>query len=317
MKQNLTRRHWLILAALCFSFPALALPVDKSRPLRILVPYAAGGSSDAVMRALALQMETILGRSVVIENRTGGQGVIAAAVVASAASDGLTLLLAGSSIVQIPFLQKELPDYLPQLKPVSQVIMSPQALGVSPNLRINTLAEFLREAAAKPGALSVGTVSTLGLALATLLKADAHVDITLLSYRGEAQALPDVLGGHLSGMIGSPNMMQRNGLKVLGLAAPQRTNNAPDVPTFGELGFPRAKMTGWLGLFAPVGTNAADIAEIERAIVVGLKSPDVLERVGIQGMEPVPGGTAAFNALIASELDFWATQAEILNLGTK
>lgn len=317
MNLSITRRRLAATAAAALAAPALALPSDKGKPLRIIVPLAAGGSTDAVARALARFMEHDLGRPVVVDNRAGGQGAVASAAVAGAPPDGLTLLFAASSIAQNPALAKDVPNHLPQLRPVSQVIASPNALAVSPRLGMQSLAEFVEAAKAKPGALSVGTVSTLGQAMCGLLKASAQIDLTVVPYRGEAQAIPDVLGGHLPAMIGSPGTLLQNGLKVLAVGGSRRSTSSPDIPTFPELGFPRITMTGWLGMFAPVATPVGDVKELERSIVAGVRSNDVIERIRAVGMEPVGSSTDVFQDMVARELAFWAGAAKDLSLAPR
>lgn len=317
MSFSIQRRRLVAAAAAAVAAPAFALPADKGRPLRIIVPLAAGGSTDAVARALARVMEHELGRPVVIDNRAGGQGAVAAAAVAGAPADGLTLLFAASSIVQNPALHKDVPNHLPQLRPVSQVIASPNALAVSPRLGVQSLAEFIEAAKARPGTLSVGTVSTLGQAICGLLEASAQIDLTVVPYRGEAQAIPDILGGHLPAMIGSPGTLVQNGLKVLAVAGSRRSSSSPDIPTFPELGHPRITMTGWLGIFAPAGTSPADVRELERAIVAGVRAPEVAERIRVVGMEPVGSSAEVFQETVSRELVFWQDTAKDLALAPR
>lgn len=317
MNVSIQRRRVVAAAAAAVAAPAFSLPADKGRPLRIIVPLAAGGSTDVVARALARSMEQDLGRPVVVDNRAGGQGAVASAAVAGAPPDGLTLLFAASSIVQNPSLYKDVPNHLPQLRPVSQVIASPNALAVSPRLGVQSLAEFIDRAKGQPGALSVGTVSTLGQAICGLLRASAQIDLTVVPYRGEAQAIPDVLGGHLPAMIGSPGTLLQNGLKVLAVAGSQRSSSSPDIPTFPELGHPRITMTGWLGMFAPTATPGADVKELERAIVAGVRAPEVAERIRAVGMEPVGSSADGFQEMVSRELAFWASAAKELSLGPR
>ena len=287
-----------------------AFPV---RPIKIVTPTAAGGNIDLLARALAEKLSAAWGQGVIVEPRPGANGMIAAAAVAKAAPDGYTVLFSHSALVQNLLLQPNPPYKLADLAPVSMLALFPIAYGVNTSLGVGSLAELIALARAKPKTLSFGSYGTGsgGHVIGAALNRAAGIDLTHVPYKGEVPAVTDMMAGQVSSAYGSVGYMARQfgsgKVKLLAVASLARLKNFPDVPTFGEAGFPALNLPGWGGIFLPAGTPAQIVAKFNAEIVKVVRMADVAEKIDGMGFVPVGNSADAFGASIRSEFEKWET----------
>jgi tripartite-type tricarboxylate transporter receptor subunit TctC len=291
---------------------AVAQQTYPDHPIRILVGFPAGGPPDLVARLLAEKFSAAWGKSVVVENATGGGGNIAVDRTAKATPDGYTLLMASNAIVINPSLYEKLPfDAMKDLAPISLAVSMPVILVVNNEVPAKNVQELLALARA-PGGLTFGHagVGTPAQMAGELFRTTAKVDIQPVSYRGIPALLPDLLAGRIS--MAFPNIsvvmpLLRDGkLRALAVTASKRVAVTPEVMTMTEAGLPGVDANAWFGLLAPAGTPAAIIDKLHRETVQVLNHADVRKRFEDQGMEIVANTPGEFAALIASETPRWA-----------
>ncbi len=283
-----------------------------SHPMRIIVPYPAGGLVDVVTRVVTERMSATLGQQFVIESRPGANGTIATAFVAHAEADGYTLLMITDSHGVNPLFYKNLSyDSITGFAPVGLIGKAPMVLTVHHAVPAATVAEFVGYARAHPGQLSYGSigVGSASHLAGELFKARAGVDLLHVPYRGGAPAVNDLVAGHLQAMfltsvVGMPHV--RSGtLRALAIAAPQRFVLQPEVPTMAEAGVP-LEAAYWVGMAAPAGTPAAVVATLERELMAAVESPDVRDRLTEMGVVVTPLPAQPFGDFIRSDLKAWA-----------
>ena len=307
------------LLAHAFAQPAVAYP---TRPVRFVVPYPPGGGNDIVGRAIGERLSARLGQQVIVDNRSGGSGIIAAEIVAKAPKDGYTLLLGNSSTLAIlPSLKPRLPyDPIKDYDPIMQLVISPFLLVVHPGLSVTTVSEFIALAKAKQGHLNIalsGQGSTGHLA-AELFKAAAGVKFTQVPYKGTGPAIADLLGGHIPATFASSASVQLHvnagRLRALGISTAKRNPAWPQIPTIAEAGLPGYQIVSWNALVAPRGTPPAIIAKVHSEITTVLRDVDLRQRLSGQGFDPEPGTQQELAALIRSEFARFAKLAKDANL---
>jgi tripartite-type tricarboxylate transporter receptor subunit TctC len=314
----LTRRAALALPAL-IPAAAHAQAWAPSRPVRIVVPFAAGGAADSATRALTPRMSERLGQPIVVENRTGAGGSIGAAEVARSAPDGQTLLMDASSHLVNPALMRGLPfDYATGFAPISQVVTFPQVLAVKAELPAQTLAEFV--ALARRQTLSVGTQgnATAGhLGLAQFART-AGIEVTHVPYRGGADAARDLAAGTLDGvfitLLSARPIVESGRARFLALSAPARVALRPDLATFAEQGMPGIELSEWAALFAPAGTPDAAVTAIHAALAATLAETEVAQRLAQLGAVPVGSSPAAFARFVTEGRATMATLVREANI---
>jgi tripartite-type tricarboxylate transporter receptor subunit TctC len=241
-----------------------------AKPIHIIVPFAPGGITDVVARALGQRLSEAWKQQVVVENRPTGAGIVGVDSVAKAAPDGHTLLVAAdANFVTAPHTYSKLPyDAFKDFAPISGLGISPQALIVHPSVPVNTLAELIEHGKRKPGELNYGTfgIGTSGHLNIVLLESMTGARFTPVHYRGATPALTDTIAGHIQMMIVSIGLVaqpwQARQLKVLGFGSSSRIPQYPDVPTLAEGGLPGYEAGSWYGLFAPAGTPSAIVEKI-------------------------------------------------------
>lgn len=306
------KRRALLLATL--ATPALAQSWMPSRPLRLVVPFAPGGSVDLAARLLAEPLGQRLGQSVVVENRTGAGGAIGADSVAKAPPDGLTLLWGSSGVLSIAAaLRGRLPyDPARDFAPVSLVMRAWHGLLASPRLGAVDLPQVLAMARARPGALNIasgGTGSATHL-LAERLKLIAGVDMVHVPYRGSGAVYPDLAAGLVQLVFESlpVALAQSRGdsARLIAVSAPARTALAPDVPTLVESGVPGFVTSAWFGVLVPVATPDAIRAVLGDAIREVSSVPDFRRRALDAGLEVIGSAASEFAELLATETRDWA-----------
>jgi tripartite-type tricarboxylate transporter receptor subunit TctC len=299
------------LAAATLACSALAQGYP-SKPIRIIVPFSAGGFADVPGRVLAQKLSERLGQPVIVENKPGAGATIGAEFVAKAKPDGYTLLLVSSTHVIGPWLYKSLAyDALRDFAPVAKFAEGPYVLVVHPSLGVGTVAELVAAAKAQPGRIdfvSSGNGSTQHL-VGALFASMAGAPLNHVPYKGSGQAMQDLVGGQVKvGFIGMPNAMphlKAGRLKALGVSSARRSADLPDVPTIAEAGVPGFDATLWLGLLAPAGTPPDVVAKLAQETGRVLGGADVKQGFEASGVDATASTPEAFGALLRAEHDKW------------
>lgn len=300
---------------------SLASPVQAQqwpeRPIRLIVPFPAGGPNDIIARVVAQKMSEGLKQSIVIDNRGGAGGVTGTDAVAKAAPDGYTIAITSAGALAIaPALQRMPYDPLKDLKPVTLVAKVPELLVVPADSPAKDLAAFSTMAKAKRGELnyaSTGPGSMPHLA-AELLKSAAGLDIVHVPYQGAAPAVNDLLVGRTQMMFADIPVLlphvQGGKLRALGVGSAERAPSLPDVPTFAEQGLKQVQAENWYGLVAPAATPAPIVARLHASVVEALKAAEVKDKLAPQGAILVGDTPEQFAAYIAAETKKWAEVAK-------
>ncbi len=283
-----------------------------SHPIRIVVPYPAGGLVDLVTRVVTERLSAKLGQQFVIESRPGANGTIATAFVAHAEPDGYTLLMITDSHGVNPLFYRNLSyDSVAGFAPIGLIGKSPMVLTVHHSVPAETVKEFVAYARAHPGKLSYGSigVGSASHLAGELFKVRAGVDLLHVPYRGGAPAVNDLVAGHLNAMfltpvVGLPHV-KAGALRALAIAAPQRFVAQPEVPTMAEAGVP-LEAAYWVGMVAPAGTPSAVVAMLERELMAAVSEPDMRTRLTEMGVVVTPLPAAAFGGFIRNDINAWA-----------
>lgn len=284
-----------------------------TRPITLVVAFTPGGPSDVLSRIVGRQLEKILGQPVVIDNRPGGAGNIAAEAVAHAPADGYTLLTGNNSILatNASLFKKLGYDAEKEFAPISLIGSQPNILVVNPALPAHSMAELIALAKQSPGKLNYAS-SGYGAAAhlaAELFKAEAHVDIVPVAYKGAAPALQDVIGGHVQVMFATSasviGHIKSGAVRALAVTTLKRFSLMPDLPTVDELGLKGFDATTWHGLVAPAGTPKEVIDTLNRAAVAALADPTTHKALNDLGVEVGSSTPDAFAAYIKSEIPKW------------
>jgi tripartite-type tricarboxylate transporter receptor subunit TctC len=293
--------------------PVLAQDAWPTKPVRIVVPFAPGGSTDVIARMVGQRLSTLWGQPVVIENRAGAGGNVGADAVAKAPGDGYTLLFASGSITINPSLYKKMPfDTKKDLLPITNVAQGPMLVVVQDASPYKTLKDLVAAAKAKPGSVnfaSAGVGSQVHLAAENFADA-AGIEIQHVPYKGEALGFNDLIAGQVQMMVGNyaaaSALIGPNRLRALAVTSKQRVPQMPDLPTASEAGLPGFENIGWFGLFAPAGTPPAVVQKVQRDVAQVMGETEIKARLYVQGMTPVVSSTADFTKQVDQELQRWA-----------
>ncbi|MGB8739083.1 MAG: tripartite tricarboxylate transporter substrate binding protein [Xanthobacteraceae bacterium] len=302
-----------------FAALALGLAVNAhaddypSRPVRLIVAFTPGGTTDITARLIADKMHKTLGQVVAIENKPGANGAIAAQYVAQSDPDGYTLFFTTVGAVAInPAFRADLTyDPLKDFVPVGKAAINSPVLVVSADMKVNSARDLAETARRKPGTITIGitgrgAMSDLGL---QLFEATAGIQLQSVPYRGAAQAITDILAAHLDGLFGDvPTVMgqvRAGSLKALATMSEARSDIFPNVPTFGEEGFPGVVGDNWDGVLAPAGTPPSVIAKFNAAMVAALNDPGLRARLHESGTTPAPSSPAEFGNYLRAEISRW------------
>ena len=299
-------------AAMLLALTTIAAAQDyPTKTLRIIVPFPPGAFNDIVARLVGTQLTTRLGRQVIVENRAGAGGIIAAETVANAPKDGHTLLLVSSSITVLPAMHQLPYDTIKSFAPIAMLASAPNVVTGHPSLPASSLKELIALAKKQPGKLQyasagIGTFPHLG---GELFKLTAGIDLLHVPFKGSAPALIDVVGGHTQltfATIPSSLTHIRSGkLKVFGVGGTQRNALIPEVPTVDEAGLPGYAAANWNGILAPAGTPPAIIARLHKEISEIQAMPEMQKQFAAEGADVVRMSPTEFAAHIASELAKW------------
>lgn len=283
-----------------------------SKPIRIIVPFAPGGSSDILARSIGLKLTEKLGQPVVVENKPGADGMIGADLAAKSAPDGHTMVLLDiSSITMAKSLYAKVPfDPAKDFAGVSMLSFSPHALVVHPSIQANNLKELIAWSKANPGKLNFGSGSGAIYLAESQLKAQTGLDLLHVPYKGGAAALTALTGGEvnivLNSLLATLPHIKGGRIKALGLSGEKRSVAAPELPTLIESGLPGFVTGSWQGLLAPAGTPKDVVAKIHANVREILMEDELNKRLTSQGAEVIASAPAAFDALLATELVRWA-----------
>ena len=296
----------------------LAAQDYPAKPIRMIVPFAAGGPADMLARAIAPSMSATLKQSVVIENRVGAGGTIGVDAVVKSPPDGYTIGIAGpGALVSIPFMTTVPYNVERDIVPLALIATVSGVIVAGPKSGLKSLADLVNTAKANPGKVhfgSAGSGTTTHLA-GELLNMEAGVKLVHVPYRGAAPALTDLLGGHVQALLPDlPAVLEqiRSGaVTALAITSPARSPFVPDLPTTAELGFPRVVSYSFYGLIAPPGTPADIRKRLHDAAVVALASPDVLKQIATLGGTPTPSTGEEYARLIADEQKKWKRVIEV------
>lgn len=316
-----SRRNLLALAATAFvPLLAQAQGAFPSKPIRIVVPYAAGGGADANARLLSQPLSQLLGQPVIVENRPGASGVLAAQAVLQSPADGYTLLFDTFPYAVNAVLRKLPFDPVKDLVPVSQAINMPNMLVVQASAPYRNLKELVDYARANPGKLNYASYGAGGSAhlAAEMLRRDAKIDWVHVPYKGGAPAITDLLAGQVSAYFANPvsglAYIQSGRLRALATTGDKRMAALPDVPTFKESGYKDFEVVEWNGLFAPAGTPQVAIDRISVAVQQALRQPEVSHRLQTMGIEPVGNSPAEFKSFLDGQITRWGSLVKANNI---
>jgi tripartite-type tricarboxylate transporter receptor subunit TctC len=305
-----TRRTALIAAlALCTSFGAAAQGAYPNKPIRVIVPFAAGSTTDIIARAIADKMGASMGQTLVIDNRGGASGTIGQQAVATAAPDGYTIMIHSSSHTVSPSTFAKLPfDTVGDFTGVTPIASLPNALVISPSKNIKTLKELIAAAKAKPGSINFASA---GQGSATHLNAEkfklaANIDATNIPFKGSAEAVTEVLAGrvdyYFSPIAPVIGQIKDGQLLALAVGSPKRAAALPDVPTTSEAGVPGSEFNFWIGMMAPAKTPREIVNRLHDEVAKALASPEVKERFLKLGADAWTLKPEQFDAYIKEEI---------------
>jgi tripartite-type tricarboxylate transporter receptor subunit TctC len=283
------------------------------RPLRLIVPFTAGSSSDTIARIIAAKMSDRLGQQIVVDNRVGGSTIVGTQLVAKAAPDGYTLGLANTTThAATVALNASLPfDPVRDFTPIGMIGSSPFVLVSSQHFPGSTVKQLISLAQAKPGAFNYASAGTGTLAhlAGELFKHQAEIDLTHIPYRGSAQSLLDLMEGRVDLSVSTipPTLpyIREGKLRALAVMSEKRSAMLPEVPTVGEAGVPGCEAALWTALVAPAGVSADVVKRLNDAMIEVVKSPEVQQFLTEQGVDPEPGAPSTVAATIAADIVKW------------
>ncbi len=302
----------MIAASLAVATPSAAQPYPD-KPIRMIVPFPAGGPIDVMARLVGQQLTTGIGQMVVVENRPGAGGTIATKAAAGADPDGYTLLFGSTGSISIaPTLYNAVGyDPIKSFTAVAAVALLPHVLVVGPGLPVRNLQEFIAYARANPGKLNYGAgLGTPPHLLGTWFTKQAGIDAVYVPYKGSAQSITELLGGQtqfsLDGLTGMFPFIKDGKVRPLAVARATRWPALPDIPTLAESGFPDFVIDAWAGILAPAGTPDAIVSELNKATNDALQQPDVKASLARFSAIEKAGSAQEFAAFLANDVRLWS-----------
>jgi len=293
---HVTSRVATAATVLLFTVNPTIAQTYPDKPIRMVLPFPPGGGTDSLARVILPKMSQTLGQPIVIDNRPGAGGIVAAEIVAKSAPDGYTLFMGSSTgITAAPSLYKLAYDPIKDFAPITQFATASFILTVHPSLPVTTISQLVALARAKPGSLnyaSGGIGSPLHLS-AELFKSRAGINIVHVPYKGGAPALTDLIGGQIQLLwLSIPSVLphvKAGRIRAIAVSTQKRSASVPEVPTVAESGYPGFDYANWNAFFAPAKTPPAHIRKINGQIVKALNVPDIAQRLIAQGADPAPG----------------------------
>jgi len=283
------------------------------RPITLVVGFAPGGGTDTVARVMQKKLGEYLGQTIVVENRSGAGGIIAADLVSKAAPDGYTILLATIAALAVaPHLNSKLPyNPLQDFAPISMATVSGNVLVVHPSLPAKTIAEYVKEANSRPGGLPYGTsgIGSAGNLAGELFRLTAKANLIHVPYKGGGPAMSDLLGAQILSVFASATtavpQVKAGRLRALGTTSAKRSATMPEVPTIAEQGYPGYEATNWYAFVAPAKTPRDIVVRLNREIVKTLRDPETHDAIFKQGEEPTPSTPEELAQHMAREYATW------------
>lgn len=313
----------LLLAALALSACTIAFAQGQfpSKPVKIILPYAAGGGGDQFTRIFAQALGGLWQQNVVVENRPGAGATIGTDAVAKSAPDGYTLLMIASTIAVAPSAYTKLPyDVFKDLVPIGVLAQSPFILTVNANVPANNFEEFLRYARANPGKLNFGHGGNGTMAHLTyeLLRSRAGLQAGVVAYKGSNPAMFDALTGQVDFIVDTPaavgQHVRAGKLRAIAVTTARRAVAFPDVPSLAESGFPGFDVSVWFGLMAPAGTSPELVQKINADALKAFAASGIAGKLGVLGMEPFLTSPAEFSVLLRNDVAKWSQVVKAANI---
>jgi len=306
-------RFTCVLAACALTSPVICAAQDwPAKPLRFIVPFAAGGSTDQVARILGERLSATLGQQIIIDNRGGGNGVLGTALAAKSSPDGYNYLVVFDSHATNPSLQKNLPyNTVKDFTPITLIASSPMALVVHAAAPYQNLADLIAAAKAKPGELILGSggIGSRGHLAVASLERRAGFKVTQVPYRGTSLITTDLLGRQITMQMGTvffvAPYVKAQRLRALAVTVASRVEQLPDVPTVAEQGYPGYDVNSWWGMLAPAGVPKPVLQQLNAKLREIYASPVMRERLAQVGLTERASNAEEFTRFIASEMDFW------------
>ncbi len=302
-----------VLAACALTSPVICAAQDwPTKPLRFIVPFAAGGSTDQVARILGERLSATLGQQIIIDNRGGGNGVLGTALAAKSSPDGYNYLVVFDSHATNPSLQKNLPyNTVKDFTPITLIASSPMALVVHAAAPYQNLADLIAAAKAKPGELILGSggIGSRGHLAVASLERRAGFKVTQVPYRGTSLITTDLLGRQITMQMGTvffvAPFVKAQRLRALAVTVANRVEQLPDVPTVAEQGYPGYDVNSWWGMLAPAGVPKPVLQQLNAKLREVYASPVMRERLAQVGLTERASNAEQFTRFIAAEMDFW------------
>jgi tripartite-type tricarboxylate transporter receptor subunit TctC len=301
----------LIVAVVALSQHATAQSTYPNKPIKLLVPYPAGGGGDAIARILTQQMSKTLGQPFVLDFKPGADTQIATSEVMRAPADGYTLLLGNAAGLSfVPAMRKVQPyDAMRDFTPISSVLLTTFGIFVHPSVPAKTLRELVAYAKANPGKLSYGTPTASAVLLAAVFLKDTGTNMVHIPFKGDAQAVTELLAGRIEMVVGAPGAYQQHvdagKLRALAVTSTARASKLPDVPTFTEAGFPPMKVKSWNGLLGPAGMPKDIVDKLSRAVQAATAREDVRTQLEAIGFVATGSTPEELGSMMKEQLDVW------------
>ena len=299
----------ILLLAAALAFAGSAGAQFPNKPIRIVVPFAAGSATDLISRILGASVSTAVGQPIIIDNKVGADGAIAGMEVAKAAPDGYTLLMATNSPMSVAPAMKKVPPYDPvaDFTPITDVGRYTFFIVVHPGVPAKTLPELVQYARANPGKINYATGNTTGIVSSALLASLAKIDMVHVPYKSEPQAMTDMVGGRVQLMFASSTtavpQIRDGKLRALVTTLPKRSALLPEVPTIGEAGYPEFSIISWAGLYGPAKMPADVTARLNREFVAAMGRPDVQAAMEKQAFVLSPSSPEKLAAYTKEQLE--------------
>jgi tripartite-type tricarboxylate transporter receptor subunit TctC len=282
------------------------------RPVRLVVPFPPGGGTDLVSRTIQPPLSARLGQQIVIDNRGGAQGILGTQIAATAAPDGYTLVIAeiGATAVATALTPNLQLDVVKDFAPITQLIVQPYIMSLHPSVPAKSLAEFIKLAQSKPGALNYGSGNVTAHVMQEVFFRTARVSLTHIPYRGSGPSVAALLGNEVQTIFSGPGaaipQIKAGRIRAIAVTTLKRSRELPDVPTLDESGYKGFEISGWYGIMAPAKTPAAIVGRLNRDIVAVLSTGETPKTLMARGYDPAPTTPEAFATYLRSEVVRWS-----------
>ena len=308
-----------MLAFTCFSSIAAESAAYPNKPIRMIVPFPPGGGTDFVARVISPPLGEALGQTVLIDNRTGAQGVVGTQIAAQAASDGYTLVLVDAATVISPAMMEKAPfDVTKDFAPIGMLVEQPYLITIHPSVPAKNLAEFVKLVQANPGKYNFGSGAAIAHVSQEVFYSLAKLKMTHVPYRGTGPLMTAIVGNEVQVAFSGPGsalpMVKSGRLRPLAVTTLKRSRELPDVPTLDELGFKGFEIRGWYGLLAPDGTPRPIVTRLNTEVNKVLSSGPASQALRQRGLDPAPVSPDEFRKFLLSEVVRWSKAVKQYNV---